>query len=89
MRKYIVYVDDGSTCHRIAVPAASEIDARNATDWNGTPLAKIGEIVSVRDVTERYRIDADDVYDALESAHFGKEKIEFVIKTLLKENIAS
>lgn len=88
MRKYLVYVDDGTTCHRIAVPAANEIDARCATDINGTRLTSLGEIVAVRDVTETFRIDAEDVLDALESAHFGKEQIEFVIKTLQKVNIA-
>lgn len=78
---FMVYID-GGTDHdgndilmKIAVPAKDEQDARDYVSGNG-------EIVSVRDVSDEYRISSSRVYDALEKANFTQHEIDYIVRTL-------
>ena len=45
MKKYMVYMDDGRDCFKVAVPANNEKAARKYVEGNG-------EVISVKDVTK-------------------------------------
>lgn len=75
MRKYMVYMDDGRDCFKVAVPAVSEKAAVKYVEGNG-------EVIAVKDVTEAYPISADAVGDALKHAGFGEIETMLVVRTL-------
>lgn len=82
LKKYFVYLDDGTEdVLKVAIPAKSEKDARDYVNGNG-------EVIAVRDVTDRYPISADDVAKALERAGFGWTEIDLITRTLQSTSIA-
>ena len=81
MKKYMVYMDDGKNCFKIAVPAKNEKSAIEYVKGNG-------EIIAVKDVTEEFPISAEKVASALLSAHFGKIEIDLITRCLQINNIA-
>ena len=52
MKKYMVYLDDGRDCYKVAVPAANEKAARKYVEGNG-------EVIAVKDISEDYPISLD------------------------------
>lgn len=80
MKKYMVYMDDGKNCFKIAVPAKNEKTAREYVKGNG-------EIIAVKDVTEEFPISAEKVAKALLSAHFGEIEIDLITRCLQMNNI--
>lgn len=81
MKKYMVYMDDGRDCFKVAVPAKDEKAARRYVEGNG-------EIVAVKDVTEDYPISLDKVTRALKNAGFGQIEIDLVGRCLSFNDIA-
>ncbi len=81
MKKYMVYMDDGKNCFKIAVPAKNEKSAIEYVKGNG-------EIIAVKDVTEEFPISAEKVANVLLSAHFGKIEIDLITRCLQINNIA-
>ena len=81
MRKFIVYLDDGRDCYKIAVPAKDKKEAVKFCEGNG-------EVISVKDVTDDVPISLDYVSNALTHAGFGQIEIDFILRTLSKCNIA-
>ena len=79
-RKFFVYIDDGENQYRIAIAAACEDSARAYCDGNG-------EIVAVKDVTERLVITADEVFQALNDAGFSRVKMDFILRCLAEFDI--
>ena len=79
-RKYFVYLDDGRDVFKVAIPAISEEAAKA---W----CAGNGEIIAVRDVTEKYPISSDEVRDALSEACFGEFEQDFIIRALTEFEI--
>lgn len=82
LRKYMVYLEDKDNVYKIAVPAQ---DADDAIRWT----AGNGDLVSVKDVTDEfeYRIDADQVFNALDAYGFNRKKIDFILRTLDRTGI--
>ena len=82
LRKYFVYLDDNSEdVLKVAIPAKDEADARDYVNGNG-------EVIAIRDVTERYPISADDVARALKNAGFGQTEVDLITRTLQATSIA-
>ena len=81
LRKFIVYLDGGSDCFKIAVPAKNKKEAIKFCEGNG-------DLISVKDVTEEYPIDLSRVYKALLNAGFGYKEIDFITRTLQETQIA-
>ena len=81
MRKFMVYLDDGRDCYRIAVPAKDKKDAIKFCEGNG-------DVIGVKDVTEEYPISLDKISKALVCAQFGGVEIDLILRTLSKCNIA-
>lgn len=81
MKKYMVYVDDGNSCYKVAVPAVDEDAAREYVAGNG-------EIIAVKDVTSDYPISLDYVNQALRDARFGQTEIDYITRCLLFNGIA-
>lgn len=81
MRKYMVYMDDGCSCFKLAIPAANEKGARKYVEGNG-------EIIAVRDVTDDWSISIDKVAKALKDAQFGPLEIDLITRCLDFNNIA-
>lgn len=81
MKKYFVYLDDGKSTFRVAVPAKNERDARRYVDGNG-------EVVAVKDITKDYPISAQKVADALASAGFGMTERDLVVRAITISGIA-
>ena len=81
MKKFMVYLDDGRDCYKVAVPAENKKDAIKFCEGNG-------EVISVKDVTEDYPISLDKVGKALALAQFGGVEIDLILRTLSKCNIA-
>lgn len=81
MRKYFVYIDDGQSVYKLAVPANSEEDAKEWCKGNG-------EIIAVKDVTE-HPIYEEKVFDALKNANFTDYEIDFVCRALRRTGITS
>lgn len=75
LKKYMVYLDDGRDCFKIAVPAKDEASARKFVNGNG-------EVVAVKDVTSDFPISLDAVSRSLQSSGFDKNKIDFILRTL-------
>lgn len=80
MKKYMIYMDDGKNCFKIAVPAKNEKAAREYVKGNG-------EIIAVKDVTEDFPISAEKVANALFSANFGEIEMDLIIRCLQMNNI--
>ena len=82
LKKYFVYLDVGTDdVLKLAIPAKNEKDARDYVAGNG-------EVVAVRDVTERYPIDVDLVARTLINAGFGQTEVDLITRTLQSTNIA-
>lgn len=81
MKKYIVYMDDGRNCFKVAVPATSEKAARKYVEGNG-------EVVTVKDVTKDFPISLDKVAQALKNAQFGQTEIDLITRCLFFDGIA-
>ena len=80
MKKFMIYMDDGKNCFKIAVPAKNEKAAREYVKGNG-------EIIAVKDITEEFPISTEKVTSALSSAHFGEIEIDLIIRCLQMNNI--
>lgn len=82
MRKFFVYLDDGSEdVMKIAIPAKGEKDAREYVRGNG-------EVIAVKDVTDRYPISLECVAKALINAGFGQTETDLITRTLQINDIA-
>lgn len=81
MNKYMVYMDDGSNCYKVAVPASSEKDARKYVEGNG-------EVIAVKNVTKDFPIDVDKVVDALRGTSFDEIEIDYIVRCLTINGIA-
>lgn len=75
LRKYMVYMDDGHDCFKLAIPAKDETHARELVSGNG-------DVISVKDVTGEYPISLDSVSNALLSLGFGRTEIDLILRTL-------
>lgn len=71
MKKYMVYLDDGKDCFKVAVPAVNEKAARKYVEGNG-------EVIAVKDITEDFPISLDKVVQALKNAQFGQIEIDLI-----------
>ena len=80
MKKYMVYLDDGKTCFKVAVPAINEKKAKEY-------VANNGEIIAIKDITEDFPIDLDKVTQALRLSHFGDTEIDIITRCLIINNI--
>lgn len=81
MKKYMVYMDDGRDCFKVAVPAVSEKAARKYVEGNG-------EVIAVKDITDDYPISLDKVVQALRNAQFGQTEIDLITRCLSFNDIA-
>ncbi len=81
MKKYMVYLDDGRDCYKVAVPAANEKAARKYVEGNG-------EVIAVKDITEDFPISLDKVVSALKNASFGQIEIDLISRCLQMNDIA-
>ncbi|MCC8077601.1 MAG: hypothetical protein LIO60_04525 [Oscillospiraceae bacterium] len=81
MKKYMVYMDDGRDCFKVAVPAKNEKAARDYVMGNG-------EVIAVKDITDEYPISLDKISDALKKAQFGQTEIDLVLRCLSFNDIA-
>lgn len=75
LRKYVVYLDDGELIYKLYVPAINEEAAKTYCEGNG-------DIVAVKDVTERFKIPADCVAAALKNYGFGETEMDLILRTL-------
>ncbi|MBD5532846.1 MAG: hypothetical protein HDQ98_11745 [Lachnospiraceae bacterium] len=75
LKKYMVYLDDGRDCFKLAIPAKDEKAARQYVAGNG-------EIIAVKNITSEFPISKSKVFDALKAASFGESEIDFIIRTL-------
>lgn len=78
-KKYMVYIDCGSDCLKMAVPATSKANARKYADGNG-------EIIDVKEFD--CPISIEKVGNALKNAGFGWNEIDLITRTLIQTNIA-
>ena len=81
MKKYLVYMDDGHNCFKLAIPADSVKAAKKYVSGNG-------EIIKVTDVTEDYPISVEKVGETLLKAGFGEYETDFITRALTQINIA-
>ena len=81
MKKYMLYLDDGRNCFKVAVPAKNVKAAQGYVKGNG-------DVVAVKDITDEFPISAEKVADALRSAHFGKIEIDLITRCLQMNGIA-
>ena len=81
MKKYLVYLDDGKSVYKIAVPAKNEAMARKYVEGNG-------EIIVVKDITADYQISLEKIATALNEAHFAETEIDLIIRCLAINDIA-
>lgn len=79
-KKYSVYLDDGISCFRVAIPAPSKQAAAKYCDGNG-------RVVCVDDVSSEYPISSQCVADALARYGFGKTEMDLVVRTLSQVGI--
>lgn len=75
LKKYNVYLDDGTSCYREAIPARDEQGAKDYVKGNG-------EIIAVKEITEDFPISAEKVARALFLAGFGQTEIDLITRTL-------
>ena len=81
MKKYMVYIDNGDSVMKIAIPSESVKSAKKYCQGNG-------EIIKVTDVTDDYPISIDKVVEALKVANFGQVETDLIMRTLTMHNIA-
>lgn len=81
MKKYMVYIDNGESVMKVAVPSESVKAAKKYCAGNG-------EIIKVTDVTADYPISIDKVVETLKTANFGQVEIDLIMRTLTMHNIA-
>ena len=81
MKKFMVYMDDGNDCFKLAIPAKNEKEARKYVQGNG-------EVIAVKDVTEDFPISAEKVAHALGKAQFVQIEIDLITRCLQTCNIA-
>lgn len=81
MRKYMVYMDDGRNCFKVAIPATNEKAVRKYVEGNG-------EVITIKDVTKDFPISLDKVTQALANAQFGQIEIDLIARCLSFNNIA-
>lgn len=81
MRKFMVYLDDGSNVYKVAVPARTEQDARDYVSGNG-------EVIAVKDITEVTPISVTKVRYALAEYGFGMNEMDLIIRCLEQCSIA-
>lgn len=79
MKKFVVYVDDEISVFKANVAATDEESAKKYVMGNG-------EIIAVKDVTDKCRITMDDITDLLKS-EVPQQKIDFIVATLLNTGI--
>lgn len=79
LRKYMVYLDDGESCYKVAIPAKNEKAAREYVAGNG-------EVIAVKDVTDEYPISLNKVAQALRD--FGDTERDIILRTLQSKGIA-
>lgn len=82
LKKFMVYMDDGKSVFKVAIPAKDENSARYYVAGNG-------EVIAVKDVTEEFPISIDKVVDALKKSNFGQIEIDLIQRTLSSTNIAN
>ena len=75
LKKYLVYLDDGHDCFKIAVPAKDETSAKEFVSGNG-------EVIAVKDVTGDFPISLDAVSRSLQASGFGKTETDLILRTL-------
>lgn len=80
-RKYLVYLDDGDFVYKVAIAAENK---DKAIEW----CAGNGEVIAVRDVTDKYPIDVNKIRAALGSTGFGLYEQDFVCRSLEDFGIA-
>lgn len=81
LKKFYVYLDDGTDVMKVAIPAKTEKDARDYVNGNG-------DVIAVKDVTNELFIDVVKVSRALEAAGFGKIENDLICRTLQATRIA-
>lgn len=81
MKKYMVYMDDGRDCFKVAVPANNEKAVRKYVEGNG-------EVIAVKDITEDFPISLDKVAQALKNAQFGQIEIDLITRCLSFNDVA-
>ena len=81
LKKYMVYIDDGSDCLKVAVLAINEDAAKEYVKGNG-------EVIAVKDVTEDYKISINKVWTALKKEEFCEAEIDFITRWLAFTGIA-
>lgn len=80
MKKYVVYLDDGKSVFKEAIPGRNE---QEAIDY----VAGNGEVVAVKDMTANVPISVEKVAKALISAGFGECETDLITRTLIRTNI--
>ena len=80
MKKYVVYIDDGEKCYKMAIPATSKASAKKYVQGNG-------DIISIEE-TQCY-ISLEKVAQALIKANFGEMEVDFITRTLSQTDIAN
>ena len=81
LRKFMVYLDDGMNCYKVAIPEENLKMAKAFIHGNG-------DIISIKDITDDYPISLDKVFNALKQADFGDVEIQLITRTLQNTNIA-
>jgi len=77
-RVYELILDDGQDVFKCLVPAKDVADACSYVRGNG-------EVVRCLDVTEKFPIDLDNVFQALNiSGNFSRDEINIVIRALAR-----
>lgn len=80
-KKYSVYIDNGHSFLKAAIPARNEAEARKYVEGNG-------EVIAVKEITEDFPISVEKVAAALSRYGFGQTEIDLITRTLLMTNIA-
>lgn len=81
MKKFMVYLDDGQSCYKVAVPAKDKKDAIEFCNGNG-------EVICVKDVTEEYPLSLSKIAQALMAHGFSVSERDFILRTLARYDIA-
>lgn len=84
MKKYMVYLDAGDESgdvFKVAVPAENEKDAAKWANGNG-------DVVAVKEVTDKYPISEYKVSEALLNAGFGRIETDFICRALSRIGLA-
>lgn len=79
MKKFVVYVDAEISVFKVNVAAK---DLESVQKY----LGGIGEIIAVKDITDKCRITMDDIVD-LRKSDVPQQKIDFIVTALLNIGI--